>query len=46
MDRGLEQALRREADQQAIDYARLDWREGLDAVVEKRDPRFAEYFSP
>jgi len=43
-DQGLEEALRREADQQALCYARMDWKEGLDAVSEKRDPSFNPYF--
>ena len=42
---GLEAALRREADQQAIDYARVDWKEGLAAVMEKRAPEFDVYMS-
>ena len=46
VDAGLEESLRREADQQALNYSRLDWKEGLDAVVEKRSPVFDEYFSP
>ena len=41
---GLEQALRREADQQAICYARSDWHEGLDAVAGKREPVFKGFF--
>lgn len=41
---GLEQALRREADQQAICYARSDWHEGLNAVAEKRAPVFKGFF--
>lgn len=44
-DRGLEEALRREADQQALCYAREDWKEGLDAVMEKREPVFDVYNS-
>ncbi|GMI17019.1 hypothetical protein TrLO_g12149 [Triparma laevis f. longispina] len=46
VDAGLEESLRREADQQALNYSRLDWKEGLDAVVERRSPVFDEYFSP
>mmetsp|Transcript_1246 Transcript_1246/g.2112 ORF Transcript_1246/g.2112 Transcript_1246/m.2112 type:complete len:302 (+) Transcript_1246:30-935(+) len=45
MDEGLEASLRREADQQALNYAREDWKEGLDAVVEKRGPQFSPYFN-
>ena len=45
MDEGLEASLRREADQQALNYAREDWKEGLDAVVEKRSPQFSPYFN-
>jgi enoyl-CoA hydratase/carnithine racemase len=42
---GLETALRREADQQAVNYARVDWKEGLDAVMQKRAPVFDPFFS-
>ena len=39
----LEIALRREAYAQAVCYARKDWGEGLDAVVERRSPNFDDY---
>ena len=43
---GLEESLRREADQQALDYARQDWvKQGIDSVINKRQPDFDEYFS-
>lgn len=42
-DEGLEAALQREACAQALCYNREDWGEGLDAVVEKRDPVFGDY---
>jgi len=45
VDVGLEEALRREADEQAICYARQDWLEGLDAVMNKREPVFDPFFS-
>ena len=45
VDVGLEESLRREADQQAINYARSDWREGLAAVMEKREPVFDPFFA-
>jgi enoyl-CoA hydratase len=44
-DEGLEQALQQEAFAQAVCYARNDWGEGLDAVVDKRDPIFELYHS-
>ena len=44
-DRGLEETLQREAYAQALCYARQDWGEGLDAVVEKRPPSFEPYAS-
>ena len=40
---GLESSLRREAHAQALCYAREDWGEGLQAVVEKRQPSFDNY---
>ncbi len=40
---GLEAALRREAFAQALCYAKSDWGEGLDAVVERRQPSFDDY---
>eukprot|EP00553_Chaetoceros_curvisetus_P010523 CAMPEP_0204612562 /NCGR_PEP_ID=MMETSP0717-20131115/650_1 /ASSEMBLY_ACC=CAM_ASM_000666 /TAXON_ID=230516 /ORGANISM="Chaetoceros curvisetus" /LENGTH=128 /DNA_ID=CAMNT_0051624693 /DNA_START=522 /DNA_END=905 /DNA_ORIENTATION=- len=40
---GLEAALRREAQAQALCFARTDWGEGLDAVVERRQPSFDDY---
>jgi len=43
-DRGLEEALRREADEQAVCFERQDWLEGLEAVMEKRDPVFDDFF--
>ena len=42
-DEGLEATLQREASAQALCYNRDDWGEGLDAVVEKRDPIFGDY---
>ncbi len=44
-DDGLHAALRREADQQALCYSRSDWKEGLEALVGRRDPDFKPYFS-
>ncbi|KAL7563763.1 hypothetical protein ACA910_020448 [Epithemia clementina (nom. ined.)] len=43
-DVGLQQALQREAIAQATCYNRADWGEGVNAVAEKRDPQFDEYF--
>ena len=43
-DEGLQAALQREAYAQALCYNRDDWGEGLDAVIEKRDPIFDNYF--
>jgi enoyl-CoA hydratase/carnithine racemase len=43
-DDGLQAALQREAYAQALCYNRKDWGEGLDAVIEKRDPVFDNYF--
>ena len=43
-NKGLDQALRREAYAQAVCYARMDWGEGLEAVVEKCSPQFGEYW--
>ena len=40
---GLEATLKREAYAQAFCYAKDDWGEGLDAVVERRQPDFADY---
>eukprot|EP00591_Stephanopyxis_turris_P006259 CAMPEP_0195528420 /NCGR_PEP_ID=MMETSP0794_2-20130614/30537_1 /TAXON_ID=515487 /ORGANISM="Stephanopyxis turris, Strain CCMP 815" /LENGTH=240 /DNA_ID=CAMNT_0040659549 /DNA_START=199 /DNA_END=921 /DNA_ORIENTATION=+ len=40
---GLEAALRREADVQAMCYACDDWGEGLDAAKEKKRPEFPDY---
>jgi hypothetical protein len=37
---GLETALRREADEQTIKYSRIDWKEGMAAVMEKRESCF------
>ena len=34
-----------QAGEQANCYGRKDWREGLDAVMEKREPEFDEWFS-
>ncbi|GMH60818.1 hypothetical protein TrRE_jg5334 [Triparma retinervis] len=45
VDLGLDKALWREADQQAICYGRKDWLEGLDAVMEKREPVFDGFWS-
>ena len=45
MGGGLEASLRREAYAQACCYAKGDWGEGLDAVVERREPSFDEYHS-
>jgi len=42
-DDGLEACLQREAYAQALCYSRDDWGEGLDAVVERRDPTFDDY---
>lgn len=42
-DVGLEQALQRDAYAQAVCYAREDWGEGIQAVVEKRIPEFGDY---
>jgi len=42
-DVGLEQALQREADAQAQCYASKDYAEGVEAVAEKRKPRFVQY---
>jgi enoyl-CoA hydratase/carnithine racemase len=42
-DEGLEANLQHEALAQALCYSRGDWGEGLDAVVEKRDPVFKDY---
>lgn len=45
MGGGLESSLRREAFAQAICYAQSDWGEGLDAVIERRQPCFDDYNS-
>lgn len=42
-DVGLEQALQRDAYAQAVCYARNDWGEGVQAVVDKRIPEFDGY---
>jgi enoyl-CoA hydratase/carnithine racemase len=42
-DEGLEACLQREAYAQAICYNRDDWGEGLDALIERRDPLFGDY---
>ena len=42
-DEGLEACLQREAYAQALCYHRDDWGEGLDAVLDKRNPDFADY---
>ena len=39
----LEITLRREAYAQAVCYARKDWGEGLNAVVQRRSPNFDDY---
>ena len=44
-DEGLNAALSREALNQSICYARSDWKEGLDAVSEKRSPKFLPFSS-
>ena len=44
-DVGLEQALWREADGQALGYSTPDCAEGIEAVAEKRAPRFVQYES-
>jgi enoyl-CoA hydratase/carnithine racemase len=43
-DQGLEAVLQREALAQAMCYNRNDWGEGLDAIAEKRDPIFDDYY--
>lgn len=40
---GLDATLRREAQAQALCYAKSDWGEGLDAVLERRQPHFGDY---
>jgi len=42
-DVGLEQALQREADAQAQCYASKDYAEGVEAVAEKRAPKFSQF---
>lgn len=42
-DRGLEEALHREALAQAVCYSRSDWGEGVNAVANKREPSFDGY---
>mmetsp|Transcript_13803 Transcript_13803/g.34691 ORF Transcript_13803/g.34691 Transcript_13803/m.34691 type:complete len:305 (+) Transcript_13803:66-980(+) len=42
-DVGLDQALQREADAQAQCYASLDYRDGVEAIAEKRKPNFAQF---
>lgn len=44
-DRGLVEALHRDAHAQAMCYARSDWGRGLDAVAAKREADFEEYHS-
>lgn len=44
-DKGLEAALTREAFAQAACYAKSDWGEGIDAVIERRQPSFDDYSS-
>ena len=44
-DAGLELALSREAQSQALCYARSDWGEGIDANMERRDSMFEDYFA-
>jgi enoyl-CoA hydratase/carnithine racemase len=38
VDDGLERALQREADAQGMGYAMEDYKEGIDAILGKRDP--------
>ena len=40
---GLDATMRREAYAQALCYAKSDWGEGLDAVLERRQPDFSDY---
>lgn len=40
---GLDATMRKEAYAQALCYAKNDWGEGLDAIVEKRQPNFSNY---
>lgn len=41
----LEVALLREAHSQAMCYARIeDWNEGLDSIIERRDPVYSNYY--
>jgi len=42
-DKGLDEALRVEAKNQAICYGRDDWGEGVVAAIEKREPVFDDY---
>ena len=42
-DKGLDEALRMEAKNQAICYGRDDWGEGVVAAIEKREPVFDDY---
>ncbi|KAL3936611.1 MAG: hypothetical protein SGARI_002482 [Bacillariaceae sp.] len=44
-DRGLMEALHRDAYAQAMCYARDDWGKGLDAVAQKREADFDDYHS-
>lgn len=44
-DRGLMEALYRDAHAQAMCYARMDWGRGLDAVAQKREAVFDDYHS-
>jgi enoyl-CoA hydratase len=45
-DEGLEATLLREAYAQAVCYNREDWGVGLDAVIDRQDPKFESYHSP
>ena len=43
VDTGLDAALKREAHAASLCFARDDWGEGLDAIIEKRKPSFGLY---
>jgi enoyl-CoA hydratase len=43
VDDGLERALQREADAQGMGYAMEDYKEGIDAILGKRDPVFKNF---